>query len=81
MFGFDAVATAGDVVDAAGASAGIDPTTVQTMPTGLALIAGDQTATTPQPGEATGWTCGSTSAISESALVDRNAGIAGNHGR
>jgi len=33
------------------------------MPTGLALIAGDQTATTPQPGDAAGWTCGSASGI------------------
>ena len=32
---------------------------------GLALIAGDQTATTPQPGEATGWTCGSRSTLSD----------------
>lgn len=45
------------------AAPGIDPTTVQTMPTGLALIAGDQTATTPQAGEATGWTCGSATAL------------------
>jgi hypothetical protein len=47
------------------AAPGIDPTTVQTMPTGLALIAGDPLATTAQAGEATGWTCGSTSAISD----------------
>ncbi|MDZ7734595.1 MAG: DUF1996 domain-containing protein [Acidimicrobiia bacterium] len=36
----------------------VEPTEVETMPAGLALIAGDQTATEPQPGEATGWTCG-----------------------
>lgn len=47
------------------AAPGIDPTTVQTMPVGLALIAGDQTATTPQAGEATGWTCGSRSELSD----------------
>ncbi len=47
------------------AAPGIDPTTVQTMPVGLALIAGDQTSTTPQPGEATGWTCGSRSDLSD----------------
>ena len=47
------------------AAPGIDPTSVQTMPTGLALIAGDQTATEPQPGEATGWTCGSATGISD----------------
>jgi hypothetical protein len=47
------------------AAPGIDPASVQTMPTGLALIAGDQTATAPQPGEATGWTCGSASGLSD----------------
>lgn len=47
------------------AAPGIDPTTVQTMPVGLALIAGDQAATDPQPGDATGWTCGSQSGISD----------------
>ncbi len=47
------------------AAPGVDPTTVRPMPTGLALIAGDQTATTPQPGEATGWTCGSNTTLSD----------------
>lgn len=47
------------------AAPGIDPATVQTMPVGLALIAGDQTATTPQPGEATGWTCGTNTTLSD----------------
>ena len=47
------------------AAPGIDPTRVVTMPVGLALVAGDPTATTPQAGEATGWTCGSTSGISD----------------
>lgn len=47
------------------AAPGIDPTTVETMPVGLALIAGDQTATEPQAGEATGWTCGSNSVLSD----------------
>ena len=47
------------------AAPGLDPATVQPMPTGLALIAGDQTATTPQPGEATGWTCGSNTTLSD----------------
>lgn len=47
------------------AAPGIDPTSVRTMPTGLAMIAGDQTATEPQPGEATGWTCGSRTVISD----------------
>lgn len=47
------------------AAPGIDPTTVVTMPVGLALIAGDQTATEPQPGDATGWTCGSNSVLSD----------------
>lgn len=47
------------------AAPGVDPKKLVTMPTGLALIAGDATATKPQPGEATGWTCGSRSGISD----------------
>lgn len=47
------------------AAPGIDPTTVQTMPTGLAMIAGDQAAVEPQPGEATGWTCGTSTVLSD----------------
>jgi len=47
------------------AAPGVDPDDVQTIPAGLALIAGDQTATTPQPGEATGWTCGSRTELSD----------------
>mgnify|MGYP000998786504 CR=1 FL=1 len=31
----------------------------------LALIAGDQTATEPQPGEATGWTCGASTRLTD----------------
>jgi hypothetical protein len=41
------------------AAPGVDPKDVEPFPFGLKLLAGDQTATTPQPGEATGWTCGS----------------------
>jgi hypothetical protein len=40
------------------AAPGVTPTDVQTMPVGLAMIAGDQTATEPQEGEAVGWVCG-----------------------
>ncbi len=47
------------------AAPGIDPTTVVAMPSGLALIAGDQTATEPQPGEATGWTCGASTRLTD----------------
>ena len=47
------------------AAPGIDPVSVQTMPTGLALIAGDQTASEPQAGDATGWTCGSNTVLSD----------------
>ncbi len=47
------------------AAPGIDPQSVVTMPLGLALIAGDMTASAPQAGEATGWTCGSASGISD----------------
>lgn len=41
------------------AAPGVDPKDVQPYPFGMKLLAGDQTATTPQAGEATGWTCGS----------------------
>jgi len=47
------------------AAPGVDPTSVRPMPLGLELIAGDQTATSPQPGEATGWTCGSNTVIAD----------------
>lgn len=47
------------------AAPGIDPASVVPMPAGLALIAGDQTATEPQPGEATGWTCGTSTTLSD----------------
>lgn len=47
------------------AAPGVRPTSVRTMPTGLSLIAGDMTSTTPQAGDATGWTCGSATAISD----------------
>ncbi len=40
------------------AAPGVTPTDVEPFPFGLAMIAGDQTATTPQEGEAVGWTCG-----------------------
>lgn len=45
------------------AAPGVDPGAVDTIPVGLALIAGDQTATAPQPGEAVGWVCGSRTAL------------------
>ena len=41
------------------AAPGVDPTSVVPFPEGFALIAGDAYATTPQVGEAAGWTCGS----------------------
>jgi len=47
------------------AAPGVDPQDVEPFPFGLALIAGDQTATTPQAGEATGWTCGARTHISD----------------
>ena len=40
------------------AAPGVDPADVETMPVGLAMIAGDHTATEPQPGDAAVWTCG-----------------------
>ena len=47
------------------AAPGVPKESVRTMPAGLALIAGDHTATTPQPGEATGWTCGTNTVLSD----------------
>ncbi|MGN6692922.1 MAG: DUF1996 domain-containing protein [Aquihabitans sp.] len=41
------------------AAPGVDPQDIEPFPFGLSLIAGDMTATTPQAGDATGWTCGS----------------------
>lgn len=47
------------------AAPGVDPDDVEPFPFGLAIIAGDQFATTPQAGEATGWTCGTRTALSD----------------
>jgi hypothetical protein len=47
------------------AAPGVDPSAVETMPTGLALIAGDQTATAPQAGDAAGWVCGSRTVLAD----------------
>ncbi len=51
------------------AAPGVDPADVEPFPFGLALIAGDQTATTPQAGEATGWTCGTRTYLSDDPPV------------
>jgi hypothetical protein len=45
------------------AAPGVRPTDVVTMPDGLAMVTGDAAATAPQPGEATGWTCGSATTL------------------
>ena len=37
---------------------GVDARDVETIPLGMALIAGDMTSTVPQEGDAVGWTCG-----------------------
>lgn len=47
------------------AAPGVDPLDVETMPLGLALVAGDQFASEPQEGEATGWTCGTRTDVSD----------------
>lgn len=44
---------------------GVPAREVQTMPTGLAMVAGNFRATTPQPGDATGWTCGSSGKLTD----------------
>ncbi|WP_426571876.1 DUF1996 domain-containing protein [Aquihabitans sp. McL0605] len=40
------------------AAPGVDAKAVVPFPFGIKLLAGDQTATKPQPGEAAGWACG-----------------------
>lgn len=47
------------------AAPGVDPKQVVPFPFGLAMLAGDQHATTPQPGEATGWSCGVRTTLSD----------------
>lgn len=47
------------------AAPGIDPTDVVPFPFGIALITGDMMSTVPQEGEATGWTCGTSSKLSD----------------
>lgn len=47
------------------AAPGVDPAEVEPFPFGLALITGDMTATVPQDGEATGWTCGTSSKLTD----------------
>jgi hypothetical protein len=51
------------------AAPGVEPTDVEPFPFGLALIAGDQFATEPQEGEATGWTCGTRTDLSDEPPV------------
>lgn len=41
------------------AGPGVDPTTVEPYPPGLMMVAGDHTATDPQPESIVAWTCGS----------------------
>lgn len=65
LFDHDKIVVPAEVEAYYRAAPGIDPKSVKTMPTGLALIAGDQTATEPQAGEATGWTCGSQTTLSD----------------
>lgn len=40
------------------AAPGVDPRSVRSFPFGLEMLAGNQYATAPQPGDAAGWTCG-----------------------
>lgn len=51
------------------AAPGVDPADLEPFPFGLALIAGDMTFTTPQPGESVGWTCGVRGALSDEPPV------------
>lgn len=43
------------------AAPGVDPSQVRTYPDGLKIVAGDMTATTPQPVDLAGWACGASS--------------------
>jgi hypothetical protein len=56
------------------AAPGVNPYDVQPFPFGLALVAGDPTATRPQVGEAAGWTCGVRTALDKTPpACDRTA--------
>jgi hypothetical protein len=46
------------------AAPGVAPADVEVFPAGLAMIAGDATATAPQAGEAAGWVCGASTRLS-----------------
>jgi hypothetical protein len=47
------------------AAPGVDPRSVRPLPFGLAMIAGDHAATAPPRDGATGWTCGSSTRLSD----------------
>ncbi len=47
------------------AAPGIDPADVVPFPFGIAIITGDMMSTVPQEGEATGWTCGTSSRLTD----------------
>lgn len=46
------------------AAPGVDPTQVVAFPPGFMVVAGDHTATTPQPVDLAGWSCGVTTRLS-----------------
>lgn len=47
------------------AAPGIDPADVVPFPFGIAIITGDMMSTVPQAGEASGWTCGTSSKVTD----------------
>ena len=47
------------------AAPGVAPEAVEVFPLGLAMIAGDATATGPQAGDAAGWVCGSSTRLAD----------------
>lgn len=47
------------------AAPGVAPGAVEPFPFGLAMVAGDATATVPQAGEAVGWTCGTSTRLAD----------------
>ena len=65
MFDHGAVVRPEEVAVYYRAAPGVPRAEVRAMPTGLAMIGGNADAQTPQAGDATGWTCGSASTLSD----------------
>jgi hypothetical protein len=64
LYDGDAVVEPRSLVAYYRAAPGVAPTDVEVFPEGLAMIAGDATATAPPVGEAAGWVCGASTRLS-----------------